>query len=88
MTPYINVFTGTTAFVALSAVNLGFKGTIRAGSGNGSAIQIQDAVIAVPISLAAGVAIPFEKVNLAALQIKGNALTLEVIGVTDVGWIG
>ena len=84
--PYINVFTGTAALVALSSTNLGFKGTLRAGAGNGSAIQIQDSVTGIPVSLAAGTAIQIEACNLKNIQIKGNTLTLEVIGVTDSGW--
>lgn len=88
MTPYINVFTGTAAFVALSATHLPFKGSIRAGAGNTTNnIQIQDVTNAVPINLLPSQGwVTIEKCDLKNIAIKGNTYTLEVMGVTDPGW--
>lgn len=85
MSGYIVEFTGTTDWVALSATRLGFKGSLGCPASNGGNLQIR-------IGTAAGTTYvpgeywPFEVIDLATVQIKGNGFVLKANGVINTGW--
>lgn len=85
MSPFIKDFTGTGAYVALSATYLGFKGTLTASVANASDITIKDPSGNVT-TLAPTEYILLDGCDISKIQILGNGLVLKAQGVTSTGW--
>lgn len=87
MTPVLKTFTGTAAWVPLSATPLPFKGSLGALVSNGGNLQIRvGSDSTTEQTFVPGEFWPIEKCDIAQIQIKGNGYVLKAVGVTDAGW--
>ena len=87
MHPYTKLFTGTTDWEPLSAVYLGFSGSLGALPTNGSALEVRiGSDVTTQITLIPGEFWPIDACDISSIQIKGNGLVLTAVGVTSLGW--
>lgn len=83
--PLIQEFTGTGAWVPLSATSIPFKGTLTADISNTGNILIRATGSGVSSKLIPGEYVTCDPINLREIEIQGVGQVLKIFGTSTVG---